>query len=133
MAGSLVTQERKERERIVDITLIWRADDTDGSVPDTQIDWPIGGLLSSVTTNPGTPAPTALYDITLEDKDGVDVMGGALSNRADAASEVAYPKEPAGAVNLNGVAVCGALTFKLTNNSVNSAVGTVRLTMIKLA
>jgi len=132
MAGSSVVQDIKERDGIIDIMLDWLADDTDGSVPDTDIKWPIGGILSHVTTNPGATAPTDLYDIVLEDRDGVDVMGGALGNRATATSEVAYPKEPAGAVNMNGVPVLGELTFKLTNNSVNSALGTVRLTVIKI-
>ncbi|HUV77068.1 MAG TPA: hypothetical protein VMW06_03315 [Desulfobacterales bacterium] len=131
MAGSEVTQDREERDGIVDITLNWTADDTDGSVPETVIDWPIDGILSYVTTNPGATAPTDLYDIVLEDKDGVDVMGGALGDRATAVSEVAYPKEPTPAVNLSGVPVLGQLTFKLTNNAVNSAVGSARLTIKK--
>lgn len=131
MAGSAVTQDREERDGIVDITLNWTADDTNGSVPETVIDWPIDGILSYVTTNPGATAPTALYDIVLEDKDGVDVMGGALGDRAAAVSEVAFPKEPGTAVNMNGVPVLGQLTFKLTNNLVNSAVGSARLTIKK--
>ena len=132
MAGALVTQEREERGGIVEITLDWIADDTNGSVPDTVIKWMIGGILKYVTTNPGATAPTDLYDIVLEDKDGVDVMGGALSDRKTATSEVAYPKEPGATVNLNGVPVLGQLTFKLTGNLINSAVGTVRLTIIKI-
>lgn len=132
MAGSSVTQERKERNGIVDITLDWTADDTDGSVPETETGWDIAGILQKVTTNPGATAPTDDYDIVLEDEDDVDVMGGAMANRDTANSEVAFPKEPAGTVNLNGVAVRGTLTFKLTNNSVNSATGKVRLTIITL-
>ncbi|HUV78534.1 MAG TPA: hypothetical protein VMW06_10830 [Desulfobacterales bacterium] len=132
MAGSVVTQEREEREGIVEITLDWTADDTDGGVPETIINWPIAGILSYVTTNPGAPAPQDLYDITLKDEDGVDVMGGALDDRKTATSEVAFPKEPGATVNLNGVAVSGILTFGLTGNNVNSAVGRVRLTILRL-
>ena len=132
MAGSKVDQEREERDGIVEITLDWTADDTDGSVPETIIDWPIAGILSYVTTNPGAPAPQDLYDIALEDEDGVDVMGGALDDRKTATGEVAFPKEPGATVNLNGVAVAGILTFGLTGNNVNSAVGRVRLTILRL-
>ena len=128
MAG-VVTQDYKERNGIAEITFNITADAATGTVPDTPTERPIAGDLIKVTTNPGATAPTALYDITLEDEDGVDVMGGALADRAAASSEVAYPKDPAGAVITTGVPVCDGLTLKTTNNAVHSALIKVRLTI----
>ena len=84
-----VTQSKKEREGVIEITLDWTADASAATVPDTLIKWPIAGILCYVTTNPGTVAPQDNYDIVVEDKDGVDVMGGELDNRDTAKSEVA--------------------------------------------
>ena len=128
MAGT-VTQDYKDRGGIAEIILNFTGDAAAATVPDTLIDRPIAGDLVKVTTNPGTPAPTANYDIALNDEDGVDVMGGALANRATATSEVAYPMDPAGAVYPSGVPVAGSLTMKITNQAVNSAKGKVRLTI----
>ena len=45
-----------------------------------------GWYLYNVTTNPGTNAPTNLYDITLV-SNGEDVAGGLLANRSSTATE----------------------------------------------
>jgi len=105
----------------------WVADAADGSVPDTILTDEDGGnsnlnaFIVLVVTNPGATAPTASYDVTLVDSEGVDVMGGALNDRSATASEQAMPL-----ISGNPVPrlVLGSLTFKLANNSVNSATGT---------
>lgn len=45
-----------------------------------------GMYLYNVTTNPGTAAPTNLYDITLV-TEGEDIAGTLLNNRSDTATE----------------------------------------------
>ena len=52
------------------------------------------GFIYKVDTNPGATAPTDQYDITLTNADGVDVMAGALANRATATTEQVIPSDP---------------------------------------
>lgn len=104
----------------------WTADAADGSVPNTALIEPDGGgsninaFVVLAVTDPGTPAPTASYDVTLEDAAGVDIMGGALTDRSATLSEQAMPLISGSPVPR---LVKGPLTFKLANNSVNSAQG----------
>ena len=76
-----------------------------------------------VITDPGTEAPTADYDITLTDADGVDVMGGELADRHTTATEQAVPK--IGDTVYGTRFVKGPLIFAITNNSVNDAAGEI--------
>ncbi len=97
----------------------WEADDTDGSIADVEI--PDNSLfqglyLRRVITDPGTPAPTNLYDIVLNDEYGLDLAGSSLANRAAAASEE---------VNFDNVPAVSAITAVFTNNLVNSAQGKI--------
>jgi hypothetical protein len=126
MAGASVTTVRKElfdgeqnaHDRFA-LEITWVADDTAATVPDTALP-EINGDITLFVTDPGSPAPTASYDITLEDAYGVDVAGGALADRSATASEQAMPLISATPVQRT---VQGVLTFKLANNSVNSATG----------
>jgi len=107
------------------VTLTWTADASTGSVPNTATSTDattaIAGLfLARVETNPGATAPTDNYDITVLAASGVDLMGGALANRDTANTEIAFPATASPLVD-------GALTITLSGNSVNSAVGTVKL------
>lgn len=105
------------------IDMPWTAD-TDGSFSATPTDHRIDGLILGVETDPGATAPTDNYDIALNDANGIDVMGGALADRDTANTEFAAPL-------VNGVEwmvpVVGVLQLAITNNSVNSATGLVRI------
>jgi len=103
------------------LTFSFTADDSDGSVPATassatNTTYIQGWFIIAVITDPGATAPTDDYDITLT-YSGLDLMGGNLANRDTANTEIAYPASNA--------PVLGAITFTLTNNLVNSAVGDV--------
>jgi hypothetical protein len=50
----------------------------------------VDGQLLKVVTNPGAAAPTADYDITLIDDDGLDVAEALLGDRHTSNSEVVY-------------------------------------------
>ena len=100
----------------------------DGSFPATATSQAItdqiaGRYIIEARTNPGATAPQALYDITLTDTDGIDLMGGSLADRSATASEAAYPA-------ISTVpwprAVDGALTHTITNNNVNSAISVTK-------
>ena len=133
MAGSVdVSIEHGLRYYV--ITVDWTADSADGSVPNTDLvaavealgDVPVAfrleGWIEKIVTNPGTPAPTADYDITLEDPEGVDVLGGAGADRSDTDAEQAVPL--VGSTKMPAfIAGVSSLTFKLAGNSVNSAEG----------
>lgn len=119
MAGT-VTQSHTKRGPVGCVTLTITADAADASVPDTVLTTKISGRLLALETNPGTTAPTALYDVTLEDGEGHDVLQGVGANRSASATEKA-------AIVFSGtsvpppVAMVDTLTFKVANNAVNSA------------
>ena len=96
-------------------------DASDGSFPATASE-PINGWIIRVETNPGSTAPTALWDLTLTDQDGLDVMGGVLANRSATATEHVLAPQPY---------VRGAVTITPTGNSVNSAVVVLRITVLR--
>jgi len=84
-----------------------------------------GRYLVQVSTNPGAgaAAPTAAYDITLTDSDGLDNALGLLADRSATATErvsianttIVYP------------VVLGNYTLAITNNLVNSAAVQIKL------
>ena len=119
MAGT-VTQTHVKRGPIGVITLTITADAADGSVPNTALTQKISGRIIALETNPGATAPTDNYDITLEDGDGHDVLEGVGANRDTATTEKANVIFSGTSVH-PPVAFSDTLTFKLANNSVNSA------------
>jgi hypothetical protein len=87
----------------------------------------IDGYIVRVVTNPGTPAPTDNYDVTLGDEDGVEVMGGTLSNRDTTASEQSFPLlYDDGTDRVYGSPLInGPLTMEVIDNIVPFAAGDV--------
>lgn len=102
-------------------TLTIVADASDGSVPATVLRQTFPGELVSnqgltivsMVTDPGSPAPTDNYDITITDARSMDLLSGAGANRDTSTTENASPTAP--------IPINGAVTFNLSNNSVNSA------------
>lgn len=86
----------------------------------------INGTVGWVETKPGSTAPTALYDITLTNSDGLDIMGGKLADRSATLAEGSAPYDTVGAIYLT-TPVRGPLDITITNNSVNSATGTISI------
>ncbi len=88
----------------------------------------LSGLVVKVVTNPGSPAPTAAYDVTCGDPSDatLDVFGGALINRHTTTTEQAYPVITGATVPIY-VSSC---TLQITNNSVDSATGTIEFYVI---
>tara|TARA_Y100000310_G_scaffold119408_1_gene118146 strand:- start:447 stop:842 length:396 start_codon:yes stop_codon:yes gene_type:complete len=124
MAGT-ITQANVKRGPVGVVTLTCTADASDGSYPETDLTTKISGSIIALETNPGATAPTANYDIVLDDADGVDVLGAAGANRHTSTSEkvaVAF-----GTYFGSPVGVDDVLTLKITNNSENSAVTVVKV------
>jgi len=124
MAAGTVTQTYVQKTNNVScLTYSWTADASAHTVPATASTVAIDGYVILVVTNPDDDtAPTDQYDITLTDADSCDVMGGTLADRSDTNTEQAVPK--IGNV-YGGRWVSGILTLNISNNSVNSAAGTV--------
>ena len=132
MAGTVTQKVDKfpGRNGFKVLTFSWTGAADDGTVPSTATSAAItaeiaGCYIAEARTNPGTTAPTALYDIVINDTDGIDLMGGALANRSATLSERAIPIMADGVYG--STAVDGALTMVITNQAVHSATGTVKI------
>lgn len=131
MAGTITqSYEIMPNSNVSVLTFTCTADSSDGSFPSTDTSSAItaaikGMSITEVRTNPGSTAPTANYDIVLNDTDGIDLMGGALANRSATASERVVPVVQTGIYGDSPVD--GAITLAITNNSVNSATLTVKV------
>ena len=92
------------------LSLAWTTDASGNFVARTTPE--INGFIVAFVTNPGSAAPTADYDPVLTNTDGVDVSGGALTDRHTSTSQLVMPLVNSEAVRLP---VLGALTFDITN------------------
>lgn len=119
MAGT-VTENHEKKGIVGVITLTCVGDASDGSFPNTALTIKISGKLLALETNPGTTQPTDNYDITLEDSDTHDVLEGVGANRDTANTEKAAIVYSGTAIH-PPIAKSDTLTFKIANNSVNSA------------
>lgn len=122
-------------QSMYEVTIAWTADTSDGSVPDTAfgvgVMRNIRGLYAGCAeTDPGSTKPTDDYDITIVDEYGLDIFGGTLGNRDETNTEQTYPKIVASGI-YGTRPIASALTFKLANNSVASATGTVKIIFSK--
>ena len=102
--------------------------DSSGDLTATDTGYAIEGFLMLVETDPsGTAAPTADYDITLKDANGLDVMGGALSDRSATATEATMPL-------LNGnytmLPIPSTLSMDVTSAG-NSKSGVIRIYFVR--
>jgi hypothetical protein len=117
------------------ITFTWIGDSAAGTVPAYVI--PAASLafmknyyIYVVETDPGTPAPTTLYDITITNAGARDVLGGAGADRSATLQEVVLPKFDATNnlyVPLDGT----ALTINVAATTVNSATAYIKLWLAK--
>jgi hypothetical protein len=117
------------------ISKTWTASATTAAVADIPLSTTefnflqgYGFYLYLMRTDPGTPAPTDNYDIVIHDATGNDILGGAGMDRDATNTETVMPL-----VGDFGelFPVDGALTIKISGNSVNSATGTIKLYFVK--
>ncbi len=112
-AGSITETVRKTRS-IRALVLAWTSD-ASGVVAEIPTAHNISGEIMRIVTAPGTPAPTALYDVTLLDADGFDVLGGLGANRSATVKEQFVPLTGDGTTTNQRVAVDGTLTLTIAN------------------
>lgn len=133
-AAGTVTQSLKKypNANLTTLTFSCTGDASNGTVPNTDISAEnvlalSGQYLYMVETDPGSTAPTTLYDIVINDASGLDVMGGTLANRSATATERAIPLISSGGNVYGGHYLDGTWTMVTTGQSVNSATWTVKL------
>ena len=88
MAGSAMTFTYDVTGPIKVITADWTSDDTTGAVSGTTRK--VSGYIVAAVTDPGATAPTANYDIVLNDSEGADIVGNCdttLANRHTSTTE----------------------------------------------
>lgn len=119
MAGTVVETHVK-RGPVGVVTLTCVGDASDGTLPATALGTKISGRLLAIETDPGATAPTTLYDITLVDANGHDVLEGVGANRSASATEKANIVFSGTSVN-PPVGVDDTLTFTVANQAVASA------------
>lgn len=111
----------------------WTGDSADGTVPDRSLG--LYGYVEKVVTNPGSTAPTSNYDIAIGDwtDSALDVLAGALANRHTTSTEQVYPRIAGtiGTVSSYRPFLAGQYTISVSNNSVNSATGTIEIYLAK--
>lgn len=130
-AGTVTQSLSHSAENFKGLVFSWTADASNGSVPATTSNLRIDGYIIKVITNPGSPAPTDNYDITLTNTDGADVVHGELLNRDTANTEEIVPIPADNVTVYGGSPVIGTITLNISNNSVNSATGTVTVIFSK--
>jgi len=118
MAGSAMVFTEIRHSSVKKIKAAWTSDDTTGAVSGTTT-YPYNGRLIGVITVPGSPAPSADYDIAVNDDDSVDVALGALADRHTSNTEYVAEASLAGVAN-------SKLTIAITAAG-NSKKGTVYL------
>lgn len=118
MAG--IVTYKIEREdvlaRNLKITIDWVSDAAGAA--DGVIYGAVGRIERVVTDPDDTAAPTTLYDVALNDEQGIDVLLGRGANRSATVSESIAPGHPITDGTTTGVvpvAVHGALTLAVTN------------------
>lgn len=139
MAGS-VTQTKwcNQNGNFMTLLLACVGDSVNGSVPDTALDADFmadavnrGFYLLEYHTWPGATAPDDASDFTLEDSNGMDVLGTAGTNGIDATTTVrAFPKNTAGS-SAYWPAIDETLTLKVTNQATGSAIWNIKLVFVK--
>jgi len=99
MAGSAtVTENRNPEDRVSSVKFDWLSDTTETVTQATTLYYE-GVVLAFITVpDGGGTAPTAAYDITLTDADGIDVLHGQGANRSATATEYVNFSDGVGAV-----------------------------------
>lgn len=105
------------------ISLYWVSDGS-GNVSGTYTPG-VSGIISRVTFVPagGADVPSNLYDVTLLDEWGVDLLAGAGANRSDVTTNVITP-------TFGTAAVAGEVQLVVANAGAANA-GTVIITLVK--
>jgi hypothetical protein len=119
MAGS-VTITYSSHDTVKYVQWVWTSDASgDMSGTDTA---DVNGRVLRWATNPSSTAPSANYDIVVNDEDGIDIAAGGLANRHTSTSEQVLT----GGDAKDGAAFAGKLSL-VVSNAGDSKIGTLRM------
>jgi len=119
MAGS-VTITYSEHATVKYVQWDWTSDSSgDVSGTDTKV---IAGVALRYATNPSATAPSANYDVVINDEDGIDISAGGLANRHTSTSEQVL----VGGDAKDGAAFNGALSL-VVSNAGDTKIGKLRM------
>ena len=123
MAAQVLTYKNERLNHELNRLVVYcKCDTTKATWDDTAIDHRIDGEIVCVDTKPGETALKNLSDLTLENAEGIDVMGDALADRSSTAAQRAYPHYLVNQVYYPVPApVEGTLTVTMANNDVVGA------------
>jgi len=108
MAGS-VTISYVEHQTVKYVQWSWTSDGSgDVSGTDTKV---LSGQVLRWATNPSSTAPSANYDIVVNDDDAIDIAAGGLANRHTSNSEQVLT----GGDAKDGAAFMGKLSLVVSN------------------
>lgn len=90
MAGS-ITVTTSEAGKLAKYSIAWTCD-AGGAVSANTFNVMAGELVQAgYVPNSGGTQPTDLYDVTLTDPNGIDILGGTGANLSNATASVAVP------------------------------------------
>lgn len=95
MAGTLTITDQNiggPTRPVRKVTLAWVAT-AGGAVSGNYTDY-LSGEIVRVVFDPGSPAPTNAYDVTLLDESGIDLLAGQGGNLSDTATTHVVPGVP---------------------------------------
>ena len=119
MAGS-VTITYSSHDTVKYVQWVWTSDGSgDMSGTDTA---DVNGRVLRWASNPSSTAPSANYDIVVNDEDGIDIAAGGLANRHTSTSEQVLT----GGDAKDGAAFAGKLSL-VVSNAGDSKIGTLRM------
>lgn len=99
----------------------WTGSGSDGNFTQCNLGYNVNGILAWVETDPGSPAPTLAYDITLTDSLGL------ASTVSDCDNATTVFTKPTASGTAQMVPVWGGLKLDIANNSQAAAKGKIRL------
>ena len=115
MAGTITISnhiQAKKSGLIGALRLAWTSD-TGGDVNGTT--FVFNGRIERIVTNPGATAPTANYDVVINDEDAIDLAQGLLANRHTSNSEEVTPLVGDGTTTDKLVAHAGTIEPQVSN------------------
>ena len=124
MAGMVCTITHQRHRPIKTVRFDWLSDDAAGTATGTTVPV-ISGQILRIDWIPGATTPSDLYDTTLKDDDGVDVMCGLGENCPNGAIQTEVPVLTNGAAgNMAPVVVDSKLKLDVAAAG-NAKTGTV--------
>lgn len=113
--GTLTERQHPPNVALFDELILEWTSNSAGAVT-IQSDEIYNGQIDELITDPGTPAPSANYDITVEDSNSIDVLNGIGANRHTSNTETIKHQQAATGSSSDMLSVVDSkLTFKVTN------------------